>query len=403
MKSIVLAIGDGGNDVGMIEEANIGVGIIGKEGNSAASISDFSFGKFKFLDRLLLHHGRWFYFRLSYFFIFYGWKNIILTFMMFIANVQSTFSGILNYSEFFFVLFNSFFAVAQIVYSGFYEQDINDDRHPNIWKYLPEIYKETKAKDLFSFKRYTIWFFTAVFTTFACYFMVVESLNPLSACDASGRVPDQYTERLANGMVLIMVIIVVNYIDTQSHPPAYTWFVFIFASLILSALFFVVENYLPLIGYYETYTDNFNARFYLTVFATISLVGLAKMALSTFYFEMEPSLIDIYKVHMDKNPHILDDISYSRIRDLSSSRRDCLMLEPPSRIHKERNSFEGEMVPVEILSDDSNNLHLSKVYSSNSFMKRESGATGATGGSAFENSSVPLTVKSKPTYIEDIN
>lgn len=140
MEATVLAIGDGGNDVGMIEEANIGVGIIGKEGNSAAAVSDFSFGKFKFLDRLLFHHGRWTYSRLSYFFIFYSWKNIILTFMMFYANVHSSFAGIRNFTQFFYVLFNSFFAVAQIVNSGFYEQDINDDLEPIIWKHLPEIY-----------------------------------------------------------------------------------------------------------------------------------------------------------------------------------------------------------------------------------------------------------------------
>lgn len=144
MKAVVLAIGDGGNDVGMIEEAHIGVGIIGKEGNSAASVSDFSLGRFKMLDRLLLHHGRWFYYRLSYFFIFYGWKNIIITFIMFLSNVQNSFSGIINFTELFYVLYNSFFAIAQIIHSGLYEQDINDDLHPAIYKYLPEIYKQTK-------------------------------------------------------------------------------------------------------------------------------------------------------------------------------------------------------------------------------------------------------------------
>ena len=98
MNGIVAAIGDGGNDVGMIEQANIGVGLIGKQGNSAAAVSDFSFGKFKFLDRLLLHHGRWSYYRLSYFFIFYGWKNTILTFMIFFCNVHNAFSGMLNFT-----------------------------------------------------------------------------------------------------------------------------------------------------------------------------------------------------------------------------------------------------------------------------------------------------------------
>ena len=104
LKVVVLAIGDGGNDVGMIEEAQIGVGIIGKEGNSAAAVSDFSFAKFKFLDRLLLHHGRWFYYRLSYFFIFCGWKNTIITFLMYFANIFNSFSGIINFTQTFYTL-----------------------------------------------------------------------------------------------------------------------------------------------------------------------------------------------------------------------------------------------------------------------------------------------------------
>lgn len=93
---------------------------MGKEGNSAATVSDFSFGKFKMLDRLLLHHGRWLYWRLSYFFIFYAWKNIIITFVMFFGNVFNSYSGIINFTELFYVLYNSFFAILQIINSGLY-------------------------------------------------------------------------------------------------------------------------------------------------------------------------------------------------------------------------------------------------------------------------------------------
>ena len=56
--AITLAIGDGGNDVSMINEANIGIGIFGEEGMSAVKASDFSIGEFKFLRRLLFFHGR---------------------------------------------------------------------------------------------------------------------------------------------------------------------------------------------------------------------------------------------------------------------------------------------------------------------------------------------------------
>ena len=52
------AIGDGGNDVGMIQEADVGIGIVGKEGQQASLAADFSILQFCTLTRLLLWHGR---------------------------------------------------------------------------------------------------------------------------------------------------------------------------------------------------------------------------------------------------------------------------------------------------------------------------------------------------------
>lgn len=62
-KPITAAIGDGANDVSMIKKANIGIGIYGKEGRNAARAADFSLAKFKFLKRILLVHGYFYYTR----------------------------------------------------------------------------------------------------------------------------------------------------------------------------------------------------------------------------------------------------------------------------------------------------------------------------------------------------
>lgn len=52
------SIGDGGNDVGMIQEAHLGVGIVGKEGKQASLAADFSILEFKAVMLLLIWHGR---------------------------------------------------------------------------------------------------------------------------------------------------------------------------------------------------------------------------------------------------------------------------------------------------------------------------------------------------------
>lgn len=62
---VTLAIGDGANDVGMIQAANVGVGIAGREGMQAAMASDVSVARFRFLVDLLLVHGRWSYRRIA--------------------------------------------------------------------------------------------------------------------------------------------------------------------------------------------------------------------------------------------------------------------------------------------------------------------------------------------------
>jgi phospholipid-translocating ATPase len=64
-QAMTLAIGDGANDVAMIQEANIGCGLFGLEGAQAAMSADYAFGQFRFLTKLLLVHGRWSYIRVA--------------------------------------------------------------------------------------------------------------------------------------------------------------------------------------------------------------------------------------------------------------------------------------------------------------------------------------------------
>ena len=62
---MTLSIGDGANDVAMIQEANIGCGLLGHEGLQAAMSVDYAFGQIRFLTKLLLVHGRWSYQRVA--------------------------------------------------------------------------------------------------------------------------------------------------------------------------------------------------------------------------------------------------------------------------------------------------------------------------------------------------
>ena len=76
--SVTLAIGDGANDVGMIQAAHVGVGISGQEGLQAARSADFAIAQFRFLRKLLLVHGGWAYARMSKLICYSFYKNITL-------------------------------------------------------------------------------------------------------------------------------------------------------------------------------------------------------------------------------------------------------------------------------------------------------------------------------------
>lgn len=84
----VLGIGDGGNDVGMIEEAHIGVGISGREGKQAALSSDYSIGEFKAVVKLLLWHGRLIYRTTAKTCMFIMHRGMIIATMQFCFSVM---------------------------------------------------------------------------------------------------------------------------------------------------------------------------------------------------------------------------------------------------------------------------------------------------------------------------
>ena len=191
---VVLAVGDGGNDVGMIQMANVGVGILGKEGNSASAASDFSVGEFRLLDRLVLHHGRWFYYRLSYFFVYYGWKNLVMTLVLFFFMVESAFSAFPALSQPFITVYNILIGMVLVLYFSIFEQDINEDQYKPAHACLPAFYRESKQQDLFSYSRYFLFysamlsgpFQAALFPSFCTVSLALASAPRLCTGPAEG-------------------------------------------------------------------------------------------------------------------------------------------------------------------------------------------------------------------------
>ncbi|KAH9913379.1 phospholipid-translocating P-type ATPase [Amylocystis lapponica] len=123
--AMTLSIGDGANDVAMIQEANIGCGLLGHEGSQAAMSADYAFGQFRYLTKLLIVHGRWSYMRVADMHSNFFYKNVIWTFAMFWFMIYNNFDATYLYQYTFILLYNLIFTSLPVMVLGAFDQDIN--------------------------------------------------------------------------------------------------------------------------------------------------------------------------------------------------------------------------------------------------------------------------------------
>lgn len=134
---MTLAIGDGANDIAMIQEADIGVGIAGEEGRQAVMSSDYAIGQFRFLQRLVLVHGRWSYRRLGEMIANFFYKNVIWTFAIFWYQIYCDFDQTYLFDYTYILLFNLAFTSVPVIFMGVLDQDVSD----KVSLAVPQLYR----------------------------------------------------------------------------------------------------------------------------------------------------------------------------------------------------------------------------------------------------------------------
>ncbi|CAG8589343.1 6030_t:CDS:2, partial [Dentiscutata heterogama] len=159
-RSTTLAIGDGANDVSMIQAANVGVGISGQEGMQAAMAADYNIAQFRYLKKLLLVHGHWDYMRIAEMILNFFYKNVIWVFpvLWFSANIFYDYS--------FVQLYNMLFTVAPVVVLGTIDQSVTASY---CLKY-PSIYNLGIKRMRYSKKLFAIYFLDGIWQSLVVYF-----------------------------------------------------------------------------------------------------------------------------------------------------------------------------------------------------------------------------------------
>ncbi|XP_055285267.1 phospholipid-transporting ATPase VB isoform X1 [Moschus berezovskii] len=167
LRVITLSIGDGANDVSMIQAADIGVGISGQEGMQAVMSSDFAISRFRHLKKLLLVHGHWCYSRLARMVVYYFYKNVCYVNLLFWYQFFCGFSGSTMIDYWQLIFFNLFFTSLPPLVFGVLDKDISMET----LLALPELYKSGQNSECYNLLTFWISMADAFYQSLVCFFI----------------------------------------------------------------------------------------------------------------------------------------------------------------------------------------------------------------------------------------
>ncbi|KAI9777848.1 MAG: hypothetical protein M1839_008525 [Geoglossum umbratile] len=168
-RSVTLAIGDGANDIAMIQEAHVGIGITGKEGLQAARTSDYSIAQFRFLLKLLLVHGRWNYIRTCKYTVGTFWKEMLFYLTQALFQRWAGYTGTSLYESSSLSMFNTLFTSLPVILLGIFEKDLGSATLLAV----PELYTKGQRNGSFNFKIYLGWMFMAASEAMVVFFLML--------------------------------------------------------------------------------------------------------------------------------------------------------------------------------------------------------------------------------------
>uniref|UniRef100_A0AAQ6AMI9 Phospholipid-transporting ATPase n=1 Tax=Amphiprion ocellaris TaxID=80972 RepID=A0AAQ6AMI9_AMPOC len=295
-KAVTLAIGDGANDVSMIKSAHIGVGISGQEGIQAVLASDYSFSQFRFLQRLLLVHGRWSYLRMCRFLCYFFYKNFAFTMVHFWFGFFCGFSAQTVYDQYFITLYNIVYTSLPVLAMGIFDQDVPDQRSLE----YPKLYEPGQLNLLFNKREFFICIAQGIYTSVVLFFVPYAILS--DATQSTG-VPlaDYQTFAVTTATALVIVVSVQIALDTGfwtiiNHVFVWgslgTYFTIMFA-LHSQTLFRIFPNQFHFVG--SAQSTLLQPVVWLTIALATAICIVPVLAFRFLKLDLKPQLADTFK------------------------------------------------------------------------------------------------------------
>lgn len=200
----VCCIGDGGNDVSMIQAADVGIGIVGKEGRQASLAADFSVTQFCHLTKLLVWHGRNSYKRSAKLAQFIIHRGLIISVCQTMYNIAGHFDPKGLFKDWLLVGYATVYTMAP-VFSLVLDRDV-DEKLANLY---PELYKELKTGQSLSYRTFFAWVAVSIYQG-----IVIQGLTQLlvGAVDGPRMLSVSFTVLVLNELIMVAVSV------TTWHP-----------------------------------------------------------------------------------------------------------------------------------------------------------------------------------------
>lgn len=251
---ITLAIGDGANDVNMIQEAHIGIGIYGQEGMRAVQSSDYALPEFKALWKLLLVHGRLSYIRISEMILYFFYKNMILTCGQYVFLFFNGYSGQTLYDDWYISFYNLAFTSFPLIVRALFDKDIyyrywtiekqkDGEEEESISTsvvlkdYYPYLYYIGQKSYIFTIGNAIRWIVVGIFFGTGMFLITIYSISN-GEINKDGHTPDIWFLSILNYTTVVLVV------DLKLGMYTKTWtFLNWFSIIVLSVLIYLAFTF----------------------------------------------------------------------------------------------------------------------------------------------------------------
>ena len=319
-KKITLAIGDGGNDVSMIMEAHIGIGIYGEEGLRAAQSSDYAIGEFQVLRRLLFFHGYLNLMRNSIMVIYFFYKNFVFTIIHFFYGFLNDFSGQTIIEDWFITLFNLVFTSIPLAARGILDISVKPDDGIIVEILMPYLYKEQREKPHFNIKNFLLNLLKGIIHALINYYFTINIVN--NNIDKNGHESNLWVISTVLYTNILLIVSFDMIIFTRYHTWL-NWVIVICLTFMLYIIFLIMVENITFFTSSGTMIYTFNSKLVWMNF--INVAGLCFMfdfcilVINQFFVR---NIYNLVRSLDNKN-----DISYEYIKTLPDELQKLLLID----------------------------------------------------------------------------